>query len=205
MYNPFIKKSRYTNNSKIYEFNASGKFVESQSFIAPVCQYCQHHQLNFELGDVTVWCCPKEECIDHLSHLNPAQWREYPMNFILHLKKRNEFCSAKLDGNDPIQEDFINKWKLFKQGKIRDIYLSGDLGIGKTHCLIAALKDVCKYAKNMTTCLITEADLYKKIKNSWEKYSDESEKKLIDHYSTVDNLFLDIESGRFTFDAGVGG
>jgi len=191
----FKVNSRIAKGSKIFNVDDSGRLEESESSMPPVCRCCNRYKFNFEIDDdTTLWCCSKEKCIESFELLRPDEWRNYPLNFIRHMDKRNEFSKASIESisKDPLQEDFYKKWSLLKEGKIKDIYLSGQLGAGKTHCFFAAMKDVCKNGKGMTVQIMTENELYAKIKSTWDRGREEySEKKFIDEISSVDFLFLD--------------
>ena len=190
MNNYFKPTSKFTSNEEIYHFDMKGKLEKTEEFTAPVCPQCHRYEHAFNFGKITVWCCANASCIEQRLSNAGVQSRVYPINFIAHLKKRNQFASAELDieGNCV---DFSEKWKMLREGKIKDIIVSGPMGVGKTYCMYAALKDVCKNAPQLTSLFLTETELYEKIKNTWDKDSLVSEEEMIKKVSSVDFLFLD--------------
>lgn len=190
MENYFETRSRIAKGSKIYDTLETGTLVESDSVMPPRCPFCHRMKQNFEFDKVTIWCCPKENCITSLQNNNVLQWEKYPLNFLANLKKRNEFCSAVL-ADDPLQEDYIKKWKSLKEGKVKDIYLSGKLGSGKTYCLYASLREVCKMNIKQSVMILTENELFSGIKDTWDSKGAISERRFVDEVSSVDVLFLD--------------
>lgn len=190
MVSAFKPKVRFTSNEEIYHFTAAGKLEKTTVYIAPICPFCRRSEHNFEFDNVTVWCCANDSCMESRLDSAGSQARIYPINFIGHLRRRNQFASASLL-RDGITDDFVDKWELLKQGKIKDIILQGDLGIGKTASMYAALREVCKLSPQSTSLFLTETELYEKIKNSWEKESRLTEQEVMKRFSNADFLFID--------------
>jgi DNA replication protein DnaC len=190
MENTFKPKVRFTSNEEIYHFNFMGKLEKTTVYIAPICPLCRRSEHAFEFNQKTIWCCSNADCLE--SRLNNAglQSYSYPINFIGYLRKRNQFATATLD-KDGIIDDFVDKWNLLKKGKIKDIIVQGDLGVGKTSCMYASLHEVCKISPQSSVIFVTETEFYEKIKNTWEKDSKISEQDMMKKLSSVDFLFLD--------------
>ena len=190
MTSPFRAEARFASSDEIFHFNSSGKLEKTTVYLAPICPSCNRQEHLFKFESTSVWCCSHEDCMD--SRLSNAGCKSltYPINFIGHLKKKNNFSSATLEV-DGTNDDFIAKWSDLKKGKIKDIIIHGPMGVGKTYCMYAALRDVCKTAPQFSSVILTETELYEKIKNTWIKDSKITEEGMIKKFSSVDFLFLD--------------
>lgn len=190
MSTPFQSKARFTSKDEIYHFNAAGKLEKTTTFTPPICPICRRHEHNYELGKITIWSCGNKACLDSRIDNAGANSMTYPINFIAQLRKRNQFSNAKLE-KDGMVNDFVEKWELLKEGKIKDIILQGDLGVGKTYSMYAALHEVCRLRPQAQVLFMTETELYERIKDTWEKDSKVSEKIALEKISNVEFLFLD--------------
>jgi DNA replication protein DnaC len=190
---PYVKKANFSSNEKIYRLTENGKYEESASYLSKKCPYCKRYEHNFELKirgiKSTIWCCSDKNCME--TRLNNAGIlsEQYPLNFLRKLRERSLFSQADLVKNG-LNDDFIDKWNLLKEGKIKDIIILGDIGCGKTHCMYGALHNVCE-TNLFSTKFCTEEELYKEIKHSWEDKSKTSEEGIIERLVNVKFLFLD--------------
>lgn len=89
------------------------------------------------------------------------------------------YFNACLDDCSPQIKEYQNK----------SLFLYGPTGIGKTHVIIALLRQDIEDKKHAT--FITSLDLLRKIKTSFNQTSGQTEQQIIDYYATIPNLYLD--------------
>lgn len=185
------RNTRLAVGGEIFLLTVKGILEKTEMTVAPRCQQCHRYDHGFQFGGKTIWCCANEECMDQrLTNAESAKGLQYPINFLKHLRKRSKFETATLT-RDGVIDDFVDKWDKLKNGDVKDIFIHGEVGVGKTASMYAALHDLCKIAPQFSSLFLTETELYETVKKTFNKYTEFTEEEIIKKISSVDFLFLD--------------
>jgi len=186
----YKQEMKFTDSDKVYHFDENGKCNLTKQYMAKRCPQCNRFETIYKIEDIAIICCANQTCLDQRFDNAIGCADKYPLNYLKFLKKRNTFANIILE-KEGRASDFYEKWQLLKQGKIKDIILNGEIGVGKTACLYAALREVCKNNSSYKAMFMTENELYEHIKHSWDSGQMLSEKEIVQKISEVDFLFLD--------------
>lgn len=150
------------------------------------------------LKDEDIYACWSEECITNSFIISNIDFNHrkinsiYPGGFLRIVEQRRHFKDASFWMFKEEDRRFIDCWRLYWKNKKdkNGLLIEGPVGIGKTHFLIASIRDLMISGKANIEYL-SEEQLFAALKRTYDKKSEQTEHSILSRFLHCDYLFYD--------------